>query len=288
MSGAQTDPGSCAWVTGAGGLIGSYIVQTAKEWGIKAVGLTRADLDITDFAAVERRFRAEQPPLIIHCAAMSRSPDCQANPARALTVNVDATAHLAALVRESDFLFFSSDLVFDGKKGNYVETDEVSPITAYGESKAAAEQIVLKTGRHMIVRTSINSGASPKGNTAYNELFREAWAEGKTTPLFFDEFRSPIPASVTARAIWELVAKGLGGIYHLAGAERLSRAQIGQLAASRHPELNPKIHECSLKEYKGAPRSADASLNCAKLQKILSFPLPGLTQWLLDHPEEAF
>ncbi|HEX3988183.1 MAG TPA: SDR family oxidoreductase [Verrucomicrobiae bacterium] len=288
MSGIQTDAGSCAWVTGAGGLIGNYIVQIAKEQGIKAVGLTRADLDITDFAAVERRFRTEQPPLIIHCAAMSSSPDCQANPARARAVNVDATAHLASLACESDFLFFSSDLVFDGKKGGYVETDGVNPLTAYAETKVAAEQIVLRNGRHKIVRTSINSGASPKGNTAYNELFREAWVHGKTTSLFFDEFRSPIPASVTARATWELVTKGPGGIYHLAGAERLSRAQIGKLAAARHPELNPQIHECSLKEYKGAPRPADASLNCAKIQKILSFPLPGLTQWLRDHPEVAF
>jgi dTDP-4-dehydrorhamnose reductase len=43
-----------------------------------------------------------------------------------------------------------------------------------------------------------------------------------------------------------------------------------------------------LREHTAAPRPADTSLNCAKIQPLLSFPLPGLTQWLRDHPEEVF
>jgi dTDP-4-dehydrorhamnose reductase len=195
---------------------------------------------------------------------------------------------LAALAGETDFIFFSSDLVFDGRKGNYVETDPVNPLSVYSETKIAAENIVSKNPRHVIIRTSINSGTSPSGHTAYNEIMRDGWLRGKTAQLFFDEFRSPIPASVTARAIWELAAARKGGIYHVAGAERLSRSQIGELAAARHPELDARIRACSLREYMGPPRSADASLNCAKIQKLLSFPLPGLTEWLQNHPQEPF
>jgi len=88
--------------------------------------------------------------------------------------------------------------------------------------------------------------------------------------------------------VWELAALDSGGMYHLAGSERLSRAQIGQLAAARHPELEARMEFCSLREYAGAPRAADTSLNCAKIQQRLSFPLPGLTQWLRDHPEDVF
>jgi dTDP-4-dehydrorhamnose reductase len=255
---------------------------------MEPIPLSRADLDITDFAAVEQRFQAEAPQTIIHCAAMSSSADCQVNRTLATNVNTNATAHLAESARDIRFIFFSSDLVFDGKKGNYVETDTVNPLSFYGETKVAAEEIVLKNPRHIVVRTSVNSGASPKGNTAYNELLREGWLRGKTARLFSDEYRSPIPASVTARAIWELAAKAPGGIYHLAGSERLSRAQIGQLAAARHSDLNARIEVCSLREYAGAPRPADVSLNCAKLQNMLSFPLPGLTQWLRENPNDAF
>jgi dTDP-4-dehydrorhamnose reductase len=78
------------------------------------------------------------------------------------------------------------------------------------------------------------------------------------------------------------------GLYHVAGSERLSRWQIGQLLAGRWPQLKPRIEPGSLKEYSGAPRAPDTSLNCAKAQDLLSFPLPSLTEWLAAHPDEAF
>jgi len=93
---------------------------------------------------------------------------------------------------------------------------------------------------------------------------------------------------VTARATWESAASPGRGIFHLAGSERLSRAQIGELAAARHPELEARMECCSLREYVGAARPADTSLNCARIQGRLSFPLPGLTQWLREHPEDVF
>jgi len=278
------------WVTGAGGLIGSYIVRLAPLYApnFTIIPLSRADLDLTDLAAVERKFKADRPRLIIHCAAMSKTPDCQANPAGARRINIEATARLAELAGAADFIFFSTDLVFDGRKGNYVETDPINPLSVYGETKAAAEAMVTRNARHIVLRTSLNSGASPSGKSGYNEQFRSAWAEGKTLRLFDDEYRSPISAAATARAVWELAARPRGGIWHLAGAERLSRVQIGQLLAVRHPELNARQESCSLREYQGAPRPADTSLNCSKLQEHLTFRLPGLTEWLQENPDDWF
>jgi dTDP-4-dehydrorhamnose reductase len=292
LSRADTAGQGTAWVTGAGGLIGNYIVRLAEKFApsFKVVPLTRADLDLTDFAAVERMFSADRPTLIIHCAAMSKSPECQAHPAQAQKINVEATSQLAALATEAqgDFIFFSTDLVFDGRKGNYVETDAVNPLSVYGETKADAETLVARNPRRVIIRTSLNSGASPSGKSGYNEQLRAAWAEGKTIKLFHDEYRSPISATVTARAVWEMAVRPQGGLWHLAGAERLSRLQIGQLLAARHPELKPRIESCSLREYEGAPRPADTSLNCAKLQERLSFRLPGLSSWLQENPDDPF
>jgi dTDP-4-dehydrorhamnose reductase len=292
LSRAETAGQGSAWITGAGGLIGSYLVRLAPIFApaFQVVPLARADLDLTDFAAVEKRFLARPPRLIIHCAAMSKTVDCQANPAQARKINVEATARLAALCAEAkaDFIFFSTDLVFDGKKGNYIETDPVNPLSVYGETKVEAEAIVAHNSRHVIIRTSLNSGASPGGRSAYNEQLRAAWAEGKPVKLFHDEFRSPISAAVTARAIWELAANPPGGVWHLAGAECLSRLQIGQLLAARHPELHPRLDSGSLREYEGAPRPADTSLNCAKIQPRLKFRLPGLTDWLRENPDDQF
>ncbi len=279
-----------AWVTGAGGLIGNYLVRSAPQfapnWSAK--GLTHAQLDLLDFDLVRREFAHWQPRLIIHCAAMSRSPDCQANPQLARRINVEATVVLADLAKDIPFIFFSSDLVFDGRTGNYDEAAAVNPLSVYAETKVAAEQIILANPRHTVVRTSLNGGTSPTGDRGFNEQLRLAWQAAHTLKLFTDEFRCPIPAVVTAQAIWELVNQSAAGLFHLAGAERLSRWQIAQLIAERWPQLNPKLQATSRGEYQGAPRPADTSLNCAKLQSLLSFPLPGLTAWLAGHPRERF
>lgn len=281
---------SPVWVTGAGGLIGSYLVRLAGEFapGCRVIPLTRAELDLTDFAAVRERFRREAPQVIIHCAALSRSPVCQAEPALARQLNVEVTAALAEMAAEVSLVFFSTDLVFDGRQGNYVETDAVNPLSVYAETKVAAERVVLANPRHTIIRTTLNGGASPTGDRGFNEEMRRAWQAGRVMRLFTDEFRCPLAAAVTARATWELALSGEPGIFHLAGSQRLSRWEIGQLLAARCPELHPQLEPGSLKDYHGAPRPADTSFNCAKLQARLSFPLPGLPDWLAAHPQEPF
>jgi dTDP-4-dehydrorhamnose reductase len=250
--------------------------------------LTRNDLDLTNFIAVRAAFMKERPRLIIHCAALSRSPACQENPALARKLNVEATACLAEVAAGIPFVFFSSDLVFDGQQGNYDESAQPNPLSIYAETKVAAERVVLANPRHTVVRTSLNGGTSPTGDRGFNEEMRRAWQAGKTLKLFVDEFRCPMPALVTARAIWDLVAQGKPGLYHLAGSERLSRWQMGQLIAARWPKLDPRLQPASRKDYAGAPRPPDTSLTCSKIQNLLSFPLPGLGEWLQANPDEPF
>jgi len=270
------------WITGTGGLIGNYLVRTAPTFVPETwvVPLTRDRLELTDFRKVREEFRRTQPRVIIHCAALSRSPACQADPVLARKINVEVTAQLSELATDIPFFFFSSDLVFDGRSGNYDETAPVNPLSVYGETKVLAERIVLANERHTVVRTSLNCGTSPKGDRGFDEQLRRAWKAGQTLRLFTDEFRSPIPAESTARAVWELAAQGATGVYHIAGAERMSRWQLGKLCAEHYHDSHPRIEPGSLKEYQGAPRAPDTSLNCAKAQAKLSFRLPKLSEWI--------
>jgi len=270
------------WVTGAGGLIGNYLVQTAPPFfpGATVVALTHARLDLTDFAAVRREFRHQNPGLVIHCAALSSNSACLANPPLSRKLNVEAAALLAELAADVGFVLFSTDHVFDGQQGRYDETQPVNPLSLYAETKVAAEQIILRNPRHTVIRTSINGGVSAAGDRSFNEQLRRAWAAGQLLELFTDEFRCPIAAIETARAVWELALGGKPGLYHVAGSERLSRWQIGQLFAARWPRLHPRLKPVSLKAHSGPPRPPDISLDCSKAQRLLSFPLPGLTEWL--------
>lgn len=279
-----------AWITGAGGLIGNCLAETAPQfapsWQIRS--LLRRELDLLDFAAVRREFLADAPGLIIHCAALSHPPTCEEHPGLAIKINVQVTLLLAELAQDIPMLFLSTDLVFDGQKGDYDETMAPHPLSRYAENKLAAEQAVLSNPKHTVIRTSLNGGTSPTGDRSFNERLRQAFQSGRTLRLFTDEFRCPVPVIITARAIWELVHLRQSGLFHVAGSERLSRWQMGQLVAARWPHLHPKIEPGSIREFPGAPRSPDTSLNCAKVQRLLSFSLPRLSNWLAGHPEEIF
>jgi dTDP-4-dehydrorhamnose reductase len=279
-----------AWITGSNGLIGNYIVRTAgqfgSQWRLRA--LTRAQLDILDFKGVEREFKTDRPELIIHCAAISTVAEAQRDHALTKRLNVEATQFLAELASDIQFVFFSTDIIFDGRKGNYNETDTPNPLHVYGESKLAAEQIVLRNRRHLVVRTSINGGISQAGNRSFNEQLRAALESGQGMKLFTDEFRCPIFAGETARAVWELAGRNCSGIFHVAGAEKLSRFQIGQLLLQRWPALKTKIEPGLAKDFPGPPRALDVSLDISKVQKVLAKPLPRLGEWLAANPEEPF
>ncbi len=269
------------WITGAAGLIGHQLLSSAPTLAphLTPRPLTRQDVDLTRFDAVTRLFLQESPGIIIHCAAMSRSPACQDNPAAAQLANTQVTRHLAQLARDIPLYFFSTDLVFDGQQGHYTEAHPTRPLLVYGQTKHDAEHSVRSNPNHTIIRTSLNAGTSPSGKSSFSENLILAWKSGQTPKLFTDEFRTPIDASVTARATWELVRQQATGTYHLAGSERLSRFEIGQVIAATQTHLHCPIQPASIHDFAGSPRPADTSLNCSKIQKLLSFPLPSFRQW---------
>ena len=277
-----------AWITGANGLIGNYLVQTAPrfgpQWQVRA--LTRDQFDLLDFQKVESEFKKDKPKLIIHCAAISVVAEAQKNPALAKKINVELTKFLAGLAAEVQFVFFSSDMIFDGRRGNYIETDAPNPLNFYGDTKLAAEQIVVKNPAHLIVRASINFGISQAGNRSFNEQLRHSAQTGQGMKLFTDEMRSPIFAGETARAVWELAEKNCAGVFHVAGAEKLSRYEIGQLLLRRWPEITAKVESGLAKDFPGPPRALDTTLNISKVQKVLPQPLSGFSRWLTAHPDE--
>ncbi|MBX3732076.1 MAG: SDR family oxidoreductase [Verrucomicrobiae bacterium] len=277
---------SAVWITGAGGLIGSHLARLAARAlpGRRILPLARPDLDLTDTGAVARRFQQDQPGIVLHCAALSRSPACQADPARARELNVEVPRRLIRLSAELLFVFFSTDLVFDGTTGNYREEDTPRPLLVYGETKAAAEAIVQTHPAHLVIRTSVNAGDSPTGDRGFDEELRNAWKSGREVPLFDDEFRAPIAAPETARAVLDLVRAGARGIYHVAGSERMSRWEMGDLLAARHPDLQPRIRRTSLKNFQGFPRPADVTLDVSKVAAAVGRPMPRFRDWLAAQP----
>jgi len=271
-----------AIITGAAGLIGQYLVKTAPRWAPDRdmQGLTRADLDLTDRANVERTWQSIKPNAVIHCAALSRTKDCEQDPEQARRINVEVTAYLAQLSRDIPFIFLSSGEVFDGRTGWYGETDEPNPINVYGQTKLEAERAVLQNPRHTVVRIVLTAGISETGDRSFVEDMCRTAKAGKDMTLYEDEFRCPLPAGVIARAIWELVDCEQPGLYHLGGSDRLSRWEIGETLLPWCPELKGHLMKGSAWNHVGSPRPADLSLRFDKIQSLLSFRIPGFRGWL--------
>jgi dTDP-4-dehydrorhamnose reductase len=273
---------SRAIITGAAGSIGQYVVRSASRWAPnwEVHGLTRADLDLTDFNAVEQTWQSIKPAAVIHCAALSRTKECEQDPQLAHRVNVEATAHLAHLSKEIPFIFLSSGEVFDGQQGWYREEDEVNPINVYGKTKLQAERLVLQNPSHTVVRIVLTAATSQNGDRSFVEDMCRAAKSRNNVTLYADEYRCPLPAGAIARALWELTSQLVSGLYHLGGRERLSRWEMGQALLPWYPELQGHLVQGSARSHPGAPRPADLSLSCEKIQAHLSFPIPGFRSWL--------
>ena len=278
-----------AIITGAAGLIGQYLVNTAPRWASSwdVQGLSRAELELTEKSHLEARIHALKPDLLIHCAALSRTKDCEQNPDEARRVNVEVTVHLAQLSRDIPFIFLSSGEVFDGKTGWYGETDEPNPINVYGKTKLEAEQAVLQNPRHTVVRIVLTAGTSQNGDRSFVEDMCRTAKAGRDVTLYADEFRCPLPAGVIARTIWELVNRKQPALYHLGGSERLSRWEIGEALLPWYPELKGRLIQGSARNHIGSPRPADLSLRCDKIQSLLSFRIPGFREWLAGRPRRG-
>lgn len=271
-----------AIITGAAGLIGQYLVKTAPRWASHwdVQGLTRADLELTDRANIEQAWQSIKPTAVIHCAALSRTKDCEQDPEQARRINVEVTAHLAQLSQDIPFIFLSSGEVFDGKTGWYGETDEPNPINVYGQTKLEAERAVLQNSGHTVVRIVLTAGTSETGDRSFVEDMCRTAKAGKDVTLYADEFRCPLPAGVIARAVWELVDRKQPGLYHLGGSERLSRWEIGETLLPWCPELKGRLMAGSARNHVGSFRPADLSLRCEKIQRLLSFHIPGFREWI--------
>ena len=278
-----------AIITGAAGLIGQYLVKTAPRWapGWDVQGLTRTDLDLTDRVTAERTWESIKPSAVIHCAALSRTKDCEQDPEQARRINVEVTAHLAQLSQDIPFIFLSSGEVFDGRTGRYGETDEPNPINVYGQTKLEAEQAVLQNPRHTVVRIVLTAGTSETGDRSFVEDMCWTAKSGKDVTLYADEFRCPLPAGVIARVVWELVGRKQPGLYHLGGSERLSRWEIGETLLPWCLELKGHLMKGSARDHVGSSRPADLSLRCDKIQGLLPFRIPGFRKWLAGRPRRG-
>jgi dTDP-4-dehydrorhamnose reductase len=182
---------------------------------------SRDDLDIAQQDSVLSALRLRRPTLVVNTAAYHHVERCEAFPERAFAVNalaVDRLAGACALMGAA-FATFSTDYVFDGTATRpYREADAPNPLSVYGASKLAGEQLTRRNGpRHFIIRTSGLYGRKPspvKGYTFVDRILEQARL-GQKIRVVDDIVFSPSYARNVAQAFRNVVERGAFGTYHI-------------------------------------------------------------------------
>jgi dTDP-4-dehydrorhamnose reductase len=206
------------WViTGAGGMLGRDVLAALEYAGEQAAGLARRELDVTDGAAVRAALSQHRPDVVVNCAAWTRVDDAEAHESEALAVNGHGAANLAGACAGSGarLVHISTDYVFAGDAARpYAERDATGPRTAYGRTKLAGEQAVLRQlpADGYVLRTAWLYGAH--GPNFVHTMIR-CERERPAVDVVDDQHGQPTWTADVARAVIALVRSGApAGIYH--------------------------------------------------------------------------
>jgi dTDP-4-dehydrorhamnose reductase len=219
------------FVTGAGGLVGGQVAWTFAERGVNVIAATHAHLDITDAYKVRTSIIQADPSIVINGAGMTDVDACESDPDRAFAINALGAENLAVAAREagSAIVQFSSDYVFDGTKGMYVEDDQTNPIQIYGRSQLEGEERVrAATPWHFIVRSAWIYGAG--GKNFISKHLPRLLASGEPINAVDDQCGSPTYAPDLADAITKLVETLDYGTYHVVNEGTCSFAEFAEAA----------------------------------------------------------
>jgi dTDP-4-dehydrorhamnose reductase len=211
-------------ITGSGGMLGLDVQRAAESAGHETVALTRAQLDITDAAAVAAAVHPARPDAIVNCAAWTNVDAAETHAQEAMAVNGTGPGNVAAVAAAVGawVIHVSTDYVFNGAKPEpYVESDPVDPISAYGRSKLEGERAVAAaaSGAHTIVRTAWLFGA---GGRCFPKTILRAAAQRPELTVVSDQVGCPTFTGHLAPVLIELAAQRAPGVLHVAGGGRCS------------------------------------------------------------------
>jgi len=236
-------------ITGTNGLLGQklvYALRDRKDYQVIATargenrllekaGYLYETLDITNAHEVEQVFLKHQPHIVINGAAMTNVDECEDAKVLCWKINVDAVQYLlnAAEKYGSHFIHVSTDFIFDGSAGPYSEDAQANPLSYYGESKLAAEEIVRKyKGVWAIARTVLVYGLVDNMSRSNIVLWAKgALEKGEPINVVNDQFRTPTLAEDLANGCILIADQTADGIFNISGKEQLNVLQIVEKVA---------------------------------------------------------
>jgi dTDP-4-dehydrorhamnose reductase len=227
-------------ITGSNGLLGQKLVELiSNNSTFELIATSRGEnrlknkenyiyqsLDICIKEEIDAVIANYKPDYVIHTAAMTNVDQCETEQELCLKINVEAVKNIAEACKKNDsfLIHLSTDFIFDGTKGPYIEDDLPNPLSFYGQSKLDAENLVKNSGcKWAIVRTVIVYGIAQDMSRSNIVLWvKNSLEQGKTINVVNDQWRTPTLAEDLAIGCLLIVEKNAEGVFNISGEEMLT------------------------------------------------------------------
>ena len=229
-------------VTGGDGRFAKILKDKNKK--LNLIFCSKKQLDILNLKSIKKNFEKHKPKIIFHCAGLSRPMNIHAKDiTKSIDLNIIGTANLVKICKlyKTKLIYFSTGYVYEGKKGNYKETDAVKPFNNYGLSKLGGECAVSMYKKSLILRVTMTEKPFTH-NAAFTNL--------KSNFMFHEDLVNILP-----KVINEIGIINIGG-----------KSQSIYDFAKKH---NKSVKKTKLKKNSKFP--LNQTMNLSKLKKLLKW-----------------
>lgn len=274
-------------ITGANGMLGQRLIKFFMKQKYVEVFMTSleekncfgynnyAQVDLSKREEVKKVIYDFYPDFIIHTAAYTNVDGCETQRELSWKVNVKSVEYIAEASRliDAHLIHFSTDYVFDGKNGPYTEVDIPCPISYYGKTKLASENIIkLISPLYTIIRTNVLYGPALYGRPDFVKWVVASLRENKTIRIVTDQVNNPTFTDDIIQAVSKITEYKKQGLYNIGGKEFLNRFDF-TLRIADYFNLDKKLIEPILTETlkQPAPRPLKSGLINLKAQTELGY-----------------
>lgn len=271
-------------ITGVSGLLGSNLAYCWKRRHAVAgiyhthpftpQGIVSCEADLINPAAVDAIIDDFRPDVIVHTAALANVDACETDHSLADRLNVGLTRSVcsAACLKGIKLVHISTDAIYDGVKGNYIETDELHPSNYYAQTKLKAEQEAMRHPQSLIVRTSFY-GFNVIAKKSLAEWVVDELSAGRSINGFEDAFSSNIFTFDLAVLLEQMIEHNLTGVYNAGCRDALSKYDFAREIARLFSLDGSLIKRASIDDvgFKAA-RGKHLGINISKLASVVPGP----------------
>jgi len=249
-------------------------IRQADNWRLTGDGIVACNAEDND--ALRRLFDRYEFRSVLNAAGNCALRACELDTRLAWRVNVEGLTNLMSVIAERDvrLAHLSIDLVFSGTgEGGHTETDPTDPVTVYGTTMVAAEQLIHDwMPAACILRISLPMGVSFNTHAGAIDWIASRFKKSKPATLYFDEVRTPTYTDCLNRVFENVLASGLSGLFHAGGPRCLSLYEIAQVI-NRVGGYDPRLLVGCPRSEAGSvpPRAGNVTMDCEKLAAALGY-----------------